>query len=96
MALGCRGSAWWLLTGQLLLDLLDPPEAGVEATGLEEFGMRPLLHHTPFVEDDHRPTRLPFDSGRVPLYIAVVWVVFISVYVVVMAMLALPDLRAWW
>src|SRR6185369_763859 len=51
------GNVRWLLTGQFLLDLLDPPEAGVEATGLEELGMRPLLHYTPFVEDDH-PVRL--------------------------------------
>src|ERR1044071_3795916 len=47
------GNAWWLLTGELLLDLLDAPETGVEAAGLEELGMRSLLHHTPFVEDDH-------------------------------------------
>jgi hypothetical protein len=46
-------------------------------------------------EEDDRETRLPFGSGGVPFYVAILWVGFIVTYVVVMALLALPDLRAW-
>lgn len=49
----------------------------------------------PFVEDDRKRTRLPFDNGRVPFYIAILWVGFIVAYVTVMSLLALPDLRHW-
>src|SRR5215471_2490962 len=42
-----------LLIGELLLDLLDAPEASVETTGLEELGVRALLHQPPLVEDDN-------------------------------------------
>src|SRR5262244_2094015 len=42
----------FLLIGELLLDLLDPPEASVEATGLEKLGVCALLHQPPLVEDD--------------------------------------------
>ncbi len=48
-----------------------------------------------FVEDDEAETNLPFDNGGVPFYIALVWAGFIVVYVIVMAKMALPDLRAW-
>ncbi len=48
-----------------------------------------------FVERDDRETQMPFDKGKVPFYIAILWVGFIVVYVTVMAMLALPDLRRW-
>src|SRR5215472_3688621 len=40
------------LIGELLLDLLDAPEPGVEAAGLEQFGVRARLHHPALVEDD--------------------------------------------
>src|SRR5262252_10156141 len=40
------------LIGELLLDLLDAPEPGVEATGLEQLGVRARLHHPALVEDD--------------------------------------------
>src|SRR5215470_5213893 len=46
------GETFSLLIGKLLLDLLDAPEAGVEAAGLEELGMRALLHQPPLVKDD--------------------------------------------
>jgi len=49
----------------------------------------------PFVEDDEKPTAMPVDTGGVPLYVALLWVGFIIAYVVVMSLLALPDLRAW-
>src|SRR5215470_11959360 len=41
-----------LLIGELLLDLLDAPEASVEAAGLEELCVRALLHQPPLIEDD--------------------------------------------
>src|SRR5215467_8155792 len=46
------GETFSLLIGELLLDLLDAPEASVEAAGLEELGVRALLHQPPLVEDD--------------------------------------------
>ena len=49
----------------------------------------------PFIEHDHRQTSMAYDTGRIPLYIVVAWVLFIVAYVVVMALVALPDLRAW-
>ncbi len=48
-----------------------------------------------FVEDDGRETSMPMGHARVPIYIALAWVGFIVAYVVVMSVLALPDLRAW-
>ena len=48
-----------------------------------------------FVESDERETNMPYDKGGVPVYIAILWVGFIVTYVVVMSLLALPDLRAW-
>ena len=50
---------------------------------------------TPFIERDDKQTSMAYDSGRIPLYIVVAWVVFIVTYIVVMALVALPDLRAW-
>ena len=50
---------------------------------------------TPFVEDDAHRTQLPYDNGGVPIYIGLAWAVFIVTYVVVMSLVALPDLRAW-
>jgi hypothetical protein len=49
----------------------------------------------PFVENDEKQTEIPFDKGGVPLYVSILWVGFIISYVVVMSLLALPDLRAW-
>ena len=49
----------------------------------------------PFVESDQHRTRLPYDVGGVPLYVALPWVAFIIAYIVVMSIVALPDLRAW-
>jgi hypothetical protein len=48
-----------------------------------------------FVEDDAKETRMPYDSGKVPIIIAIGWVVFLATYVGVMASIALPDLRKW-
>jgi hypothetical protein len=49
----------------------------------------------PFVEDDAAQTVLPYDTGGVPFYIAFVWVAFIITYIVVVSVLVVPDLRAW-
>jgi hypothetical protein len=49
----------------------------------------------PFVERDDRATKMAYDEGRVPLYVVVAWVLFIVAYITVMALVALPDLRAW-
>ncbi len=48
-----------------------------------------------FVERDDRETVLPYDKGGVPIYIALLWVAFIITYIVVMSLVALPDLRSW-
>jgi hypothetical protein len=49
----------------------------------------------PFTEADHRETPMPYGEGGVPFYIAVAWAIFIVTYIVFMAIVALPDLRAW-
>ena len=49
----------------------------------------------PFVENDVQRTRLPYDTGGVPFYIALAWAGIIIAYVTVMSMVALPDLLAW-
>jgi hypothetical protein len=49
----------------------------------------------PFVENDAHRTRLPYDRGGVPLYIGLAWAAFIVAYIIVMSVVALPDLRAW-
>jgi hypothetical protein len=49
----------------------------------------------PFVEHDDRETIMPYDKGGVPVYIALLWVAFIITYIVVMSLVALPDLRSW-
>jgi hypothetical protein len=48
-----------------------------------------------YVEHDERETRLSYGGGKVPLYVGLLWLVFILTYVGVMVALALPDLRAW-
>jgi hypothetical protein len=49
----------------------------------------------PFVENDAHRTRLPYDSGGVPFYIALAWAALIVTYIAFMSVVALPDLRAW-
>jgi len=48
-----------------------------------------------FVENDASQTLLPYGDGGVPIYIAVAWVAFIVAYGTAIALLILPDLRAW-
>ena len=55
----------------------------------------PAPEEPAFLEDDHRETKLPYDTGGVPFYIAIVWVGIIVLYPLVMWLLALPDLRRW-
>ena len=49
----------------------------------------------PATETDNEPTKIAYGDGGVPVYIGVIWVVFIVTYFVVMATVALPDLIAW-
>jgi hypothetical protein len=49
----------------------------------------------PLPEQDDRKTVIEYGQGGIPLYITVSWVIFIIGYVVVMAILSLPDLTAW-
>jgi hypothetical protein len=55
----------------------------------------PAKEEAAFLERDDQETMLPYDKGGVPLYIAGLWVAFIVTYIVFMAVIALPDLRAW-
>jgi hypothetical protein len=50
---------------------------------------------TPAGESDHAPTRFGYGDGGVPLYVGIVWVVFIISYLAVMCVVALPDFIAW-
>lgn len=49
----------------------------------------------PYKEYDQHPTQLGFDRGGVPLYVALIWVVFLASYVAYMVVYGLPDLTAW-
>ena len=40
-------------------------------------------------------TRFSYGNGGVPVYVGVVWVLFIVAYVSVMSAVALPDFLAW-
>ncbi len=48
-----------------------------------------------FQERDDAPTEMSFDTGGVPFYVAIVWVVFLVAYLIYMVRFALPDLSAW-
>lgn len=48
-----------------------------------------------FVEHSHRETRMDFDDGGVPFYVAIVWVVFLLSYIIYMVRFAFPDWSAW-
>lgn len=63
----------------------------MSATGSEHAGSeRPA-----FIESDHAETEMPFDKGGVPLYVAIVWVIFLACFVTYMVFYALPDFSAW-
>ncbi|MEZ4272620.1 MAG: hypothetical protein R3C68_14680 [Myxococcota bacterium] len=47
-----------------------------------------------FVEGEHA-TVMDYDSGGIPVYIGVVWVVFSVCLVIYMLSWTLPDLSAW-
>jgi hypothetical protein len=49
----------------------------------------------PFVEDDARETRLPYDKGGLPVLVAIGWLVFAVVHIAFMYLYGLPDLRRW-
>jgi hypothetical protein len=58
-------------------------------------GSEPTGDLPPFEESESRRTRLDYDAGGVPIYVAVLWVVFLVSYVVYMLIYGLPDLTAW-
>jgi hypothetical protein len=58
-------------------------------------GSEPTKDLPPFVEQDDHKTRFDYDSGGVPVYVAVLWVLFLASYVVYMVLYGLPDLAAW-
>jgi hypothetical protein len=62
---------------------------------VSESESKPENQEESFVEGDERETMLGYGEGKVPWYVAVVWVGFILTYAAVMAVLALPDFRAW-
>ncbi len=43
-----------------------------------------------FKDSDNAVTEMDYDTGGVPLYVAVVWVVFLACYVTYMVMYRLP------
>ena len=49
----------------------------------------------PFVESDKNATTMAYDSGGVPMYVAIIWVLFLASYVAYMVKYGLPDLSAW-
>ena len=49
----------------------------------------------PLVERDDEKTNFDYDGGGVPIYVAVLWVLFLVAYVVYMLIYGLPDLAAW-
>lgn len=48
-----------------------------------------------FTEHDHKETQLGYGDGRVPFYVAALWVLFIGSYLTIMVVLALPDFQLW-
>jgi hypothetical protein len=58
-------------------------------------GSDPTNDLPPFVEQEDQKTRFDYDSGGVPVYVAVLWVLFLASYVVYMVIYGLPDLAAW-
>lgn len=55
----------------------------------------PPAEEVPFVESDDAATAMTYDHGKVPLYVAAVWLVLLISYAIYMVSLALPDLSAW-
>lgn len=52
-------------------------------------------NNTALVEQTNGQTVMAYDKGSVPFYVVIVWLALIISYVVYMAILALPDLKAW-
>lgn len=46
-------------------------------------------------EYESAPTKMTYDKGGVPLYVALIWVGFLASYVAYMLFYGLPDLSAW-
>ena len=48
-----------------------------------------------FTETDDSPTQMGYGSGGVPLYVALLWMLFLASYIAYMLMYGLPDLSGW-
>ncbi|RMD99086.1 MAG: hypothetical protein D6812_12235 [Deltaproteobacteria bacterium] len=48
-----------------------------------------------FLERDDAETRMDFDQGGIPFYVAIAWIIFLAAYVIYMVIYALPDWKAW-
>lgn len=46
-------------------------------------------------EDDSRETEMAYDSGGIPAYVTVAWVLIIGSYIAYMLFFGLPDFREW-
>ena len=62
---------------------------------MSDAGSEPTNDLPPLTETDDHRTRFDYDDGGVPLYVAVLWVLFLASYVVYMLIYGLPDLAAW-
>ncbi len=49
----------------------------------------------PFAESDWHETKMTYDSGKVPLYVAAVWLVSVVGLIAYYFSYALPDLESW-
>ena len=48
-----------------------------------------------FVEHEHAATEMGYDHGKIPRYVATVWVIALLSFAAYMIKYALPDLGAW-
>ncbi len=48
-----------------------------------------------FLESEHRETTMTYDHGKLPWYVAVVWLVALVGFATYMVTYALPDLGLW-
>lgn len=46
-------------------------------------------------ESDGARTTFTYGDGGVPLYVGIIWVVFVISYIAVMCAVALPDFLSW-
>jgi len=49
----------------------------------------------PFAESDDQATRMIYDTGGLPAFIAVVWLGLLVAFVTYLVTYGIPDLKAW-